>query len=457
MPVRAHPVPLPSAPARPAARPRAFRAASLGAAMLAWTGLAAPAAALDGQVVDAATRQPVVQATVLAGGALRHSDAQGRFDFGAEAPGGPLQARAPGYARYSGTAMAGSPVVIALRPLQPKALYLSAYGIASPVLRDAALALIDGTELNALVIDVKGDRGLVPYRSAALVAAGLSQGPALVADMPALLAALRARGLYLIGRIVAFKDDPLAAAQPGWAVRDAQGRVWKDREGLAWIDPFRRAAWERNLALAEEAAALGFDEIQFDYLRFPDAAGLVFSEPDTEARRVAAINGFLDAARERLARHNVFIAADVFGYITWNRDDTHIGQQLEALMPHLDYLSPMLYPSGFSFGIPGAANPMTAPDDIVLRSLQKAMARTGLPGRRFRPWLQAFRDYAFDRRAFGEREIRAQIEAAEAAGTNGWMLWNASNRYTRDGLDAEPAAPAAPSALPAASAAQPPR
>jgi hypothetical protein len=396
--------------------------------------------ALDGMVRDASTGRPIARATLLAGDALVRSDEQGRFDFGASSHNSRISARAPGYARREQAVSGAEPLALALTPLRPKALYLSAYGIGSATLRGAALKLIDNTELNALVIDIKGDRGLVPFRSASVLAAGLSQALVTVGDMPALMKMLRARGLYLIARIVVFKDEPLAAAQPQWTVRDRHGGVWKDREGLPWIDPFRREAWERNLALAEEAAQLGFDEVQFDYLRFPDATGLVFSEPDTEERRITAINGFLDAAQRRLMRHNVFIAADIFGYVAWNSNDTHIGQQLEAVAPHVDYLSPMLYPSGFTFGIPGHRNPVAAPYDIVFDSLQRAQQRTGLPGVRFRPWLQAFRDYAFDRRIFGEREIRLQIEAAEAAGTDGWMLWNAHNRYDEDGLHAEPPA-----------------
>ena len=116
---------------------------------------------------------------------------------------------------------------------------------------------------------------------------------------------------------------------------------------------------------------------------------------------------------------------------------------VEAVAQHVDYLSPMLYPSGFTFGIPGHRNPVAAPYDIVHASLQRAQQRTGLPGVRFRPWLQAFRDYAFDRRAFGEHEIRLQIDAANAAGTDGWMLWNARNRYDDEGLQ-----PESPSYLP---------
>lgn len=398
--------------------------------------------ALDGVVRDAVTGQPIALATVVAGDALVRTDNQGRFDFGANANANAnatrISARAPGYARHERAVQGTEPLVLTLTPMRPKAVYLSAYGIGSTTLRGDALKLIDDTELNALVIDVKGDRGLVPFRSSSLVAAGLPQTIVTVPDMPALMKTLHAHGLYLIARIVVFKDAPLAAAHPQWTVHDAHGAVWKDREGLPWIDPFRRDAWERNLALAEEVAQFGFDEVQFDYLRFPDATGLVFSEPDTEERRIAAIDGFLDAAQRRLLRYNVFVAADVFGYVAWNSNDTHIGQQLEAVVQHVDYLSPMLYPSGFTFGIPGHRNPVAEPYDIVHDSLQRALKRTGLPGVRFRPWLQAFRDYAFDRRAFGEREIRLQIDAADAAGTDGWMLWNARNRYDDEGLQPEP-------------------
>jgi len=396
---------------------------------------ASGALALDGVVRDAQSGQPVPDATLVIGNQVLRSDAQGRFS--ATADGATVSARAPGYARTVVNAASHAPLVLALKPLRPKALYLSAYGIGSATLRGDALKLIAETELNALVIDVKGDRGIVPYASAALTAAGLPQTVVTVRDMPALVRELRERGLYLIARIVTFKDEPYAAQHPAWAVHDAHGNVWKDREGLAWIDPFRREAWERNLALAEEAAEFGFDEIQFDYLRFPDATGLVFAEPDTQERRIAAIGGFLDAARQRLDRHNVFLAADVFGYVAWNSNDTHIGQQLESIAPRVDYLSPMLYPSGFSFGIPGHRDPVAAPYEIVQHSLQRALERTRLPGVRLRPWLQAFRDYAFDRRAFGEREIRQQIDAAEAMGTDGWMLWNAGNRYQQDGLAPE--------------------
>jgi hypothetical protein len=183
-----------------------------------------------------------------------------------------------------------------------------------------------------------------------------------------------------------------------------------------------------------EAAQHGFDEIQFDYVRFPDARGLVFSMPNTEANRVRAIADFLELARQRLRPYNVFLAADIFGYVCWNLDDTGIGQALEKLVPHIDYLSPMLYPSGFHVGIPGITNPVAHPYEIVYRSLARARERTGLPPVRFRPWLQAFRDYAFDRRPFTGKEIMQQIRATEDFGANGWMLWNPNNIYSAEGL-----------------------
>lgn len=403
-------------------------------AALACALLCTAASALDGVVVDATSGEPIAKAHVASGVHWAVTDGQGRFTL----PDGAatLSARAPGYLRQSRQLPpAGAAARIALTVFHPKALYLSVYGIGDAGLRNAALALAEHSEVNALVIDVKGDRTIVPFPSAAYAAAGLgTQSPITVRDMAAMVEQLHERGMYLIARVVVFKDDRLADAHPEWAVRAANGSVWHDREDLAWIDPFQTEAWDFSLDVAEEAARLGFDEVQFDYLRFPDTAGLKFSQPDNEAGRVAAITGFLDGARNRLAPYNVAIAADVFGYICWNENDTHIGQQLEAIISHVDVLSPMLYPSGFSFGIPGFLQPVAAPYEIVHRSLQRAIQRTKVSGVRFRPWLQAFRDYAFDHREFDADEIRAQTEAAEAVGADGWMLWNAHNQYSAAGL-----------------------
>ena len=153
------------------------------------------------------------------------------------------------------------------------------------------------------------------------------------------------------------------------AVRDGNGNPWRDRENLQWVDPFSHEVWQHNLDVAEEAARLGFDEIQFDYVRFPDASGVHFALPNTRGNRTAAIVGFLKAARARLAPYNVFVSADIFGYVCWNLDDTAIGQEIGTLGTALDYISPMLYPSGFTWGLPGCTNPVADPGQIVRRSL----------------------------------------------------------------------------------------
>ncbi|EIF30836.1 hypothetical protein BCh11DRAFT_06342 [Burkholderia sp. Ch1-1] len=390
-----------------------------------------PCSAATGVVIDEVTAKPIPHAFVTSPSGVQQADADGRFEF--ESSITRIAARAPGYLRTEVDTNGEAPLTLKLTPFRPKAVYLSVYGVTSTTLRDEALALTQTTAINALVIDVKGDRGLTPYHSAARDAVGASaqlkgNGP-IARDFPALLAELHARHLYLIARIVVFKDDPLADAHPAWTVRDANGNPWRDREHLQWLDPFSREVWRHNLDVAEEAARMGFDEIQFDYVRFPDAGGLHFSQANTRANRTAAIVGFLQAARTRLAPYNVFVAADIFGYVCWNLDDTAIGQQIELLGAPLDYISPMLYPSGFTWGLPGCTNPVADPGQIVRRSLDEAVQRTHLPSVRFRPWLQAFRDYAFDHRDFDAAQIRAQTHAADAAGSDGWMLWNPRNRY----------------------------
>lgn len=407
--------------------------------LLATLGTASAAAAdYGGTVFDAATGKPIEGAFVTLGNSVVRTAPNGKFRI--DGSGDKLGIRAYGYLRREVAASAlanGAPIL--LEPFLPKALYLSFYGIGDKQLRESALSLIRETELNALVIDIKGDRGKVSFRSSTSLAAEVgAQKIITIKNLDALLGELHAKGIYAIARIVVFKDDPLASARPDLAIRTSKGAVWKDHEGLAWCNPASKTVWDYNIDLAVEAARAGFDEIQFDYVRFPDAPGLTYPMPNTEENRVAAISGFLSEARKRLIPYNVFLAADIFGYVVWNSNDTHIGQKLENLAAVLDYMSLMLYPSGFQFGIPGYLNPVHHPREVVHLSLQKAKQRTGLPAMRFRPWLQAFRDYAFDRTPFGAEQIRVQIEAADNFGSDGWMLWNPHNIYLRDGLRPEP-------------------
>lgn len=406
---------------------------ALAIALAGLTGYVAVSEAapqLTVRVVDAISKQPIAGALVTAGATASRTDTNGRVTITADGV-AVLKARALGYQRRDTPIGEAGERGIVLAPLTPKAVYLSVYGIGDRRLRNAALDLIDRTELNALVIDVKGDRGLVPYRSTVSLASSIgAQRVITVADLPGLAQSLHQRGVYMIARIVVFKDTLLAQARPDLALRRLDGTLYLDREGLAWANPHNREVWRYNVALAVEAAAAGFDEIQFDYVRLPDTTEVAYDVPWTEEHRTAAIDGFLAEARKALVPYNVFLSADVFGYVCWNSNDTRIGQKLEQMVDIVDYLSPMLYPSSFQFGIPGCRNPAQNPYEIVRRSLEHTRERTGVPPVRFRPWLQAFADYGFGAGAFTSGEVRAQIRAADDFGANGWMLWNPRNRYS---------------------------
>jgi hypothetical protein len=396
------------------------------------------AAEYSGRVIDGFDGKPIQGAIVTLGDRVVHSNGAGLFKIDGE--GNAVGVRAYGYRRsdvQTTRFTPGIPLDIALEWFRPKALYLSFYGVGHRALRESALSLIERTELNAVVIDVKGDRGMIAFKSAIpLATQDGAQSLITVPDMKGLISALHARGLYAIARIVVFKDDKLAAARPDLAVKTVAGAIYRDREHLEWTNPYLKEVRDYNIEVAVEAAKCGFDEIQFDYVRLPDVRGgrLSWPGPNTEENRVAPISAFLHEAQKALIPYNVFLAADIFGYVCWNLDDTKIGQQLNDIADLVDYISPMLYPSGFQFGIPGYRNPLANVHQIVHLSLVRAQERTGLAPVRFRPWLQAFRDYAFDRRRFGAVEIRKQIDAADKFGSDGWMLWNPNNRYTDDGL-----------------------
>ena len=393
---------------------------------------------VSGRVTDARTGAGIGGASIVSGNQRALSDNTGHFQI--DASGGSYFVRAPGYRAVERPASRTSEdgERVQLSSFMPKALYLSVYGIGSAKLRNAALSLAHHGYINAMVIDVKGDRGSVPYPSQiALVKEDGARAITTIPDLAGLVKELHANGIYAIARIVVFKDTPLATFRPDLAVKYANGRLFRDREGLSWTDPFSSEVRNYNTNIAVEAARAGFDEVQFDYVRFPDTSGeLRFSEAISEASRTGAIDEFLSQARHALAPFNVYLSVDIFGYVCWNTNDTGIGQKLEDISGYVDYICPMLYPSCFQCGIPGYPNPVSHPYQIVHNTLANAEARLHAPPRHFRPWLQAFKDYAFDHRVFDAEEIDQQIKAAADIGTDGWMLWNPRNVY--DGFRPEP-------------------
>jgi hypothetical protein len=379
-------------------------------------------------------RTPVSGASIAAAGREVATGAEGTFALEAVPAGTPLIVKMPGFEKVVVQPTAG-PIEVVLRPHAVKAAYLTYFGVADKGIRGRVYDLLARTELNAVVIDVKGDRGWIPWRTEVPMALKVgAQGPVMLKDVDGMLADLKSRGVYAIARIVVFKDNVLATSRPDLAVIDTRtGKPWIDRENLAWVDPFREEVWKYNIEVAKEAIRKGFDEVQFDYVRFPTDGKLAharYSRPATKETRLPTVAAFLGRARKELGPMGAFVAADIFGYTAFNENDTDIGQRIEELAPHVDYLSPMVYPSGYHLGIPGYRNPVQNPYHVVHESVKNIRRRSGSTAVAIRPWLQDFKDYAFDKRIFGVNEIRAQIKGGEDAGGVGWMLWNPRNDYT---------------------------
>jgi hypothetical protein len=382
-------------------------------------------------VLDRATQKPVEGAKIRIGTSLFKSGPDGTVYI--DIPAKTVRIITPGYRDITHDFDANRTVL--LEPFDIKALYLSFWGAGTKKFTDRILRLVEQTEINAVVIDVKSEYGHLLYpgvlpRARAIGAYANSR----IADIDTLIARLKAKNIYLIARIVVFKDDLLATKLPELAIKNKQGAVWRNGENIAWSDPFLSEVHDYNIAIAADAARRGFDEINFDYIRFPGTRGLRYAQKNTRQNRVNAINTFLASAQQTLDRLDVIVSVDTYGYVCWNENDTGIGHQLADLGRYSDIVSPMLYPSSYHLGIPGYEESLNHIYRLIHDTLREGHRRTGIPPRRFRPWLQAFPDYAFDRRKFGAREIREQINAAEDFGSSGWMLWHPGSYFYPHGL-----------------------
>lgn len=304
------------------------------------------------------------------------------------------------------------------------------------------LNLVNETELNAMVIDIKEDEGRLTYRSAIpLVKQIKSDENPFIPDLDKVLHTLQEHHVYTIARIVCFKDPFLAKHQPEWAMQKKTGGIWTDKKGTAWIDPYRKEVWDYNLAIAKEAAKKGFREIQFDYVRFPDNGRKVDEEVDFYQQhgksKQQLIADFLGYARKELAPYNVYVSADVFGLVPSVSDDMGIGQKWELVSPAVDYLSPMMYPSHYANGTYGLSIPDAQPYETIVRSLQDAQRKDALLQQRrlnpatIRPWYQDFTaTWVNGHIRYGSREVAAQIHAGNALGVDQYLIWDASNTYS---------------------------
>jgi hypothetical protein len=316
-----------------------------------------------------------------------------------------------------------------------RAVYVS-FNILSSARFDEILKMIDETELNALVIDYKDDVGALLTGSATAARLNPAANDKVkYADITALVSRLKARNIYLIARIVVFKDPIFAKTHPEKAIMNNRtGQVYKSGDGLSWASPHDSDFRAYNLGLAREAAAAGFNEVQFDYIRFPDVprtADLNYRNP-TGASKAATIQSFLLEARRELAPLKVYIAADVFGLVTTTRDDMRIGQYWEAVSNAVDYICPMMYPSHYANRSYGLPVPDQHPYDLIDRGLRDALRRNrGLETPAgIRPWLQGFTaTWVKGHISYTPAQVRAQIKAAADNGVNSYLIWHPAGRY----------------------------
>ena len=289
------------------------------------------------------------------------------------------------------------------------------------------------TGINSLVVDVKDDTGTISYQSKVPLAEAIGSWERKIGDPAKLLETLRQHRIYPIARIVVFKDPYLAKHKPEWAVQDSSGGLWEDHKGLNWVDPNNKAYWDYIVAIAREAIGLGFQEIQFDYVRFTSDGAIqrcVYPFSNGELKQ-DVIRDFLKYAREQLKPYHVPISADIFGLTTSALDDQGIGQLYEKIIANVDIVSPMVYPSHYAPGSFGLGNPNLHPYETVYRAIRDAHKRLEKAGNTttvLRPWLQDFNLGAH----YGRQEIQKQIQAVRDAGASEWIFWNPSCRYQLD-------------------------
>ena len=404
-------------------------------------------------------------------GAIVETEEDGTYSLAGVPESATLVYKMPGFRIHEVRTTTEMEINVALEPFEARALYAPAAIFEAPGRLDTFLDLVEGTEANAMVIDVKETDGRLYYATdlpAAMEAGSVREAP--IFELEELLPMLKERGIYTIARMVVMKDNTTAAARPELAVMNtATGEPWRDNIGGAWLDPSAPGVAEYIAAIAGDLAAKGFDEVQLDYIRFYSDGPYDVADtnlPNTQSFRLPAIQRVLRVVSQELDATRTFLGADVFPISFIAPDDQGIGQRPEVIMPYVDYFCPMVYPSHYSTGVFGYEVPNNFPYEVIDETLQIMNEQAdGLPVV-IRPWIQDFGYGPFP--PYSADQVRAEMKAAADNDAKGWMIWNARATFTeaalgapREGEDSGPviatAAPvpsasAAPSESPASSA-----
>ncbi len=334
-------------------------------------------------------------------------------------------------------------------PEAVRAAYMTSCVAGTPNLRKRLVALVDETELNSIVIDIKDYSGNIAFKTETpklKEAVGIT---CTVKDMKEFIELLHEKGIYVIGRITVFQDPFFAKKHVNLAVqKESDKTIWKDYKGISYVDAGAREYWDYIIALSREAYDLGFDELNYDYIRFPSDGNMrdiyyplsedrILADPNLgKAYVIKEFFAYLHAALKDKTLYKgqlPILSADLFGMVTTNTDDLNIGQVIEFAEPYFDYIAPMVYPSHYPKGFNGYQNVNAYPYEIVNFSMSRASARllaASSTKEKLRPWLQDF-DYPVP---YTSEMVRTQMQAVYDAGLDSWMLWDPTNQYTRSAL-----------------------
>jgi hypothetical protein len=331
------------------------------------------------------------------------------------------------------------------RPSCIRGIHLTSWFVGSTKQRKQFEKLLAETEMNTVVIDIKEIEGDIYIPGVKLD--GRDVYKAAMPNIKEYLTFLKDRGVFTIARIVVFKDIKLAKLKPEWTVKSSvplpkavehgfQKDVWVDNKGIPWADQYNPHVWKYNIDVAVRAAELGFQGIQFDYIRFPSDGKTklcVYSKPHSAASKVKALSDFLEEAHKKLKPMGMEISIDVFGLAGSIDNDLGIGQRLSHLLDYVDVISPMMYPSHYAKGEYGIADPNSSPYETVYRSIKDTRELLKHSQVRLIPFLQ---DFSLGVRYTADH-VKSQIQAARDLGINEWLFWNPSCRYTFEAFEPE--------------------
>jgi len=316
-------------------------------------------------------------------------------------------------------------------PTVVRALYVNRWATQSRRRMAKLIAAADSTEINAFVMDMKDEFGL-NYKTQN-PEFKKNAGSASMANVPALLDTLKKHNILPIARIVVFKDSVTARVHPEWTIRKADGSIWRDKKGIAWVNPYHKELWEYNIGVAEELVKMGFGEVQFDYIRFPEPYPSLPKQVFPGAGDVSkpqALADYLKEAKTRLNKLGVRSTADIFGLVTTVNGALEVGQDWEKISPNVDVVLPMVYPSHYPHGELGIARPNAEPYKVIVTAISRAHERDKKLGitekEHVRPWLQAF---SLGKPEYGAEQLEAEKKAVYDSGYDGWVMWNPGSIY----------------------------